>query len=221
MKKYIIKNYKGNIVESLKKFQEKYPKSKIIESKVDGKNLKIITEDLNDLYLEYFKAIEAFSNSFTSYIGIIEKITIDTSGRELYPNSFLKYYNALIELAKNTDYLETNDKIFNLINNFKESLKDFNENEGINANYNIVKIGRNIKSELENIYDTMIRNEFNKYKDDNFDDCIETIVTDVLKPAIGIIVDACTDFNIKTNLFSSYHDLDDELQNLISMINKI
>lgn len=44
MKKYIVKNYKGNIVESLKNFQKKYPKQTIVEAVADNDKLKIMTE---------------------------------------------------------------------------------------------------------------------------------------------------------------------------------
>lgn len=41
MKNFTVKNYKGNIIESLKKFQEKHPETKIIEVIENGNNLKI------------------------------------------------------------------------------------------------------------------------------------------------------------------------------------
>lgn len=47
MKTYTIKNYKGNLVESLKKFQEKYPDSKIVEATEEDGALKIKIEEAN------------------------------------------------------------------------------------------------------------------------------------------------------------------------------
>ena len=41
MKKYIIKNYKGNLVESLKNFSKKYKGMRITEAKAEGDTLKI------------------------------------------------------------------------------------------------------------------------------------------------------------------------------------
>lgn len=45
MAKYRIKNYKGNLTESLSKFQKKYPGKKIVEAVEDEEELKITTED--------------------------------------------------------------------------------------------------------------------------------------------------------------------------------
>jgi len=54
MKKYIVKNYKGNIVESLKRFQKKYPKQTIVEATITNNKLKIITENTIVDGVEYF-----------------------------------------------------------------------------------------------------------------------------------------------------------------------
>ena len=46
MKTYKVKNYKGNLVESLSKFQKKYPGMKICEATEEDKELKIkVNED--------------------------------------------------------------------------------------------------------------------------------------------------------------------------------
>ena len=45
MKKYTVKNYKGNIVESLTKFQKKYPGSKIFEAREEDGVLKIKVDE--------------------------------------------------------------------------------------------------------------------------------------------------------------------------------
>lgn len=45
MKKYTVKNYKGNLVESVKNFQEKYPSSYILEAYEKDGSLKIKVEE--------------------------------------------------------------------------------------------------------------------------------------------------------------------------------
>lgn len=45
MKKYTIKNYKGNIVESLMKFQKKYPNAKICEATEEDGSLKVTADE--------------------------------------------------------------------------------------------------------------------------------------------------------------------------------
>lgn len=47
-KSYIVKRYKGNILESLKRFEEKYPNIKILEAIEDGNELKIKGEAADD-----------------------------------------------------------------------------------------------------------------------------------------------------------------------------
>lgn len=49
MKNYTIKNYKGNIVESLKKFSESRKDMKIVRAYADGDNLKILAEELENV----------------------------------------------------------------------------------------------------------------------------------------------------------------------------
>ena len=45
MDKYRIKNYKGNLVESLSRFQKKHPNKKIVEAVEGEEALEITTED--------------------------------------------------------------------------------------------------------------------------------------------------------------------------------
>jgi len=63
MKKYTIKNYKGNLVESLKKFSEKYKGMKIVEATEKNNELKIVCEvkDIED-YDDYDDAVDTDSN---------------------------------------------------------------------------------------------------------------------------------------------------------------
>ena len=49
MKTFKVKNYKGNLVESLKKFSDSHKGMKIIEACEDGKDLKIKTEEAEKL----------------------------------------------------------------------------------------------------------------------------------------------------------------------------
>lgn len=48
MKKYTIKNFKGNMIESLKKFQNNHPKCKINEAVVNGNELALLVKDIED-----------------------------------------------------------------------------------------------------------------------------------------------------------------------------
>ena len=45
MKTYTVKNYKGNLVESLKRFSDSHKGMKIVEACEDGDNLKIKAEE--------------------------------------------------------------------------------------------------------------------------------------------------------------------------------
>lgn len=72
MKKYTIKNYKGNIVESLTKFQKKHPNVKICEATEEEDALKVkceeketVEENLNDIK---FNNLEEF-NDCTIHVG--------------------------------------------------------------------------------------------------------------------------------------------------------
>lgn len=52
MKTYKIKNYKGNLLESIKKFQTKHADMRIVEACEDGGELKIKAEN-NEFYKPY------------------------------------------------------------------------------------------------------------------------------------------------------------------------
>ena len=56
MKTYKVKNYKGNLVESLKKFSDSYKDMKIVHAYTDGDNLKILAKESENIN-------EAISNS--------------------------------------------------------------------------------------------------------------------------------------------------------------
>ena len=57
MKTYKVKNYKGNLVESLKKFSESHKGMKIVEACEDGNDLKIKVEESNALNIKNAKKI--------------------------------------------------------------------------------------------------------------------------------------------------------------------
>lgn len=56
MKTFKIKNYKGNIIESLKKFSESHKGMKIVQTYLEGDDLKILAKELENIN-------EAISNS--------------------------------------------------------------------------------------------------------------------------------------------------------------
>ena len=73
MKTYKIVNYKGNIVESLTKFQEKYPKAKIAKAVEENGILKV-TADVGGK--EPIKeAVKSSSSDFVINNGVLEKYT--------------------------------------------------------------------------------------------------------------------------------------------------
>lgn len=91
-KTYTVKNYKGNLVESLENFSKKYPKSKIIESKVDGKNLKIITEEVEENKITESRTIRFYPND---YVYLVIKMTGDSENKMFLPrqSSFIDAFN--------------------------------------------------------------------------------------------------------------------------------
>lgn len=61
-KNYVIKNYKGNLVESLSKFQKKFKNQRIVEAVEDEGKLKIkaVEEAMSDADQELVDGIESF-----------------------------------------------------------------------------------------------------------------------------------------------------------------
>ena len=60
MKKFTVKNYKGNLVESLKKFSDSHKGMKIVEAVEKNNELKIVCEVKN--YDDYDDAVDIDSN---------------------------------------------------------------------------------------------------------------------------------------------------------------
>jgi len=85
-KTYTVKNYKGNLIESLENFSKKYPKSKIVESKVDGKNLKIITEDTEEDKITESRTIRFYPND---YVYLVIKMKGDSENKMFLPRQSL------------------------------------------------------------------------------------------------------------------------------------
>ena len=104
MDKYRVKNYKGNLVESLSRFQKKYPNKKIVEAVEDEKSLKITTEDVsNDGSLSYDEFLGAIDN---------EDVWVDNYGEEGF-NSILNELKDTLKkfCAKNDFALERSDDL--------------------------------------------------------------------------------------------------------------
>ena len=64
MKRFTIKNYKGNIIESLKNFSKKYPGIRLIEAKEENDSLKIVTEDSKE---DELKVLDTLYRMFTNH----------------------------------------------------------------------------------------------------------------------------------------------------------
>lgn len=62
MATFRIKNYKGNLLESVKNFQKKYPSRRITEAVEEEDSLKITTEDMSDK--DHF--------SYDEFLGVID-----------------------------------------------------------------------------------------------------------------------------------------------------
>lgn len=98
MKTFKVKNYKGNLVESLSKFQKSHKGMKIVEAVEDGKDLKIQAEgqydyeppnpELNDI-------IKTITNAFKEYAAWFNDVLLDPQNENDY-KSFIK---ALRDLA--------------------------------------------------------------------------------------------------------------------------
>lgn len=81
-KTYKVKNYKGNLVESLSKFQKSHKGMKIVEACEDGEDLKIKTEaaknikESEDFFDEVYKG--GFTISYDETNGEVEAFEINT-----------------------------------------------------------------------------------------------------------------------------------------------
>ena len=104
MKTFKIKNYKGNIVESLSRFQESYKDMKIIEAVEEGNTLKINVEEANVKY-EYVTLFKNSQGMWEVYKKGYSKRGLDkTKANDLLDKRHDKLYvqrnNANIEFGK-------------------------------------------------------------------------------------------------------------------------
>ena len=77
MKKFTIKNYKGNMLESLKKFSSKYKNLKIVEAIEADDVLRVKTAPMSETYGDPEKNrlyIEAFNQLLTLFNGVKDKL---------------------------------------------------------------------------------------------------------------------------------------------------
>ena len=96
MDKYRIKNYKGNLVESLSRFQKKHPNKKIVEAIEDEKSLKITTEDVsNDGSLSYDEFLGAIDN---------EDVWVDNYGEEEFNSILNELKDTLKKFCAKNDF---------------------------------------------------------------------------------------------------------------------
>ncbi len=132
MKKYTIKNYKGNLVESLKRFSEKYKGMRIVEAVEDGKMLKIKADTLTEgkhwpedyLKVEKNKLKKAFDFLSDKEIDADLQTILDAFEPLSHKSSNLKYFgkiiDELISHCNNPKYLgnaSIKDKYINFIEN--------------------------------------------------------------------------------------------------------
>ena len=127
MKKYIIKNYKGNIVESLTKFQKKYPNTKICEATEEDGSLKVTADEKQPVEeaASGFKLTEAFEmmrKSGKNLAGIMVEISenlgnvatvaeaIDELGNETDKKTAKSFLNTVFPAALNFEYSQDQSK---------------------------------------------------------------------------------------------------------------
>lgn len=113
-KTYTIKNYKGNLVESLAKFQKRHPTSKIVESKINGKNLNVIVEAIDPAYIDDFyreppndewvpKLVEELYSAHDKFQAVFAKALNDVFYR-MFENDeptdeMVEYFNTVVKPA--------------------------------------------------------------------------------------------------------------------------
>ena len=127
MKTYKVKNYKGNLLESLKKFQEKYPNVKICEATEEDSVLKIKADkkQLVEEAASGFKLTEAFEmmrKSGKNLAGIMVEISenlgnvatvaeaIDELGNETDKKTAKSFLNTVFPAALNFEYSQDSSK---------------------------------------------------------------------------------------------------------------
>lgn len=107
MKKYTIKNYKGNLVESLKNFSKKYKGMRIVEAKQDGKMLKIKAdlredEETNESLYDY--ADEPYDENETG-----DPVGMRFSNIKELADALAEYVKSEKEMGWNYNFLHVRD----------------------------------------------------------------------------------------------------------------
>ena len=93
MKKYILKKYKGNLVESLEKFNRKYPGMRIVEVTENDGGLEIATESTAFQYdLNY--AWETLLHANDQFLGLIDQIRRAMKDND---ENFATAFNSVVE----------------------------------------------------------------------------------------------------------------------------
>ena len=98
MKRYTIKNYKGNLLESLTKFAESHKGMKIVEAVEDEDKLRLKTEES-----EFDDSLDLFSEFIDAFAEDLKKAVADedvSSNEESYKKLrafFGKFYNSGIK----------------------------------------------------------------------------------------------------------------------------
>ena len=153
MKKYTIKNYKGNLVESLKKFSEKYEGMRITEAKVKDGELKVTAEAEESMPVI---AINFYGTNKNKEQGLKGALWIKESDIEGEPNA-----------DKSTDY---KDEII-------DKVKKFIEDCGFNyasSTYEQVSLNPSQVKKFKELYRAKICEvkSYDGYNDDDYDDAI-------------------------------------------------
>jgi hypothetical protein len=111
MKKYTVKNYKGNLVESLSKFQKSHKNMKVIEAIEEGNSLKITCNE-NDLVKEDYESKLLDSTKYfkiCSWVNDYGHTVHDAYGKEYFEDEHWDFDKSSIRFSINE--LRSGDKV--------------------------------------------------------------------------------------------------------------
>ena len=103
MKTFKIKNYKGNLVESLSKFQESHKDMKIVEAVEEGNILKITCNE-NDLVKEDYESTLLDSTKYfklCSWVNDYGRTMYDAYGKEYFKDERWDFDKSSIRFSIN------------------------------------------------------------------------------------------------------------------------